>query len=91
VKLADGTLQPLPKPFLKGKSMSNQTIIRAWKDEDFRLSLSESELALLPHHPAGSVELTDQMGGVAGTQGFSSIWPPLVCSAYCCRHISIQQ
>jgi mersacidin/lichenicidin family type 2 lantibiotic len=71
--------------------MSNRKIIRAWKDEDFRLSLSESERALLPEHPAGLVELTDQqLGGVAGGREFS-VWPPLVCSAYCCRHISIQQ
>jgi mersacidin/lichenicidin family type 2 lantibiotic len=39
--------------------MSHDNIIRAWKDADFRDSLSEKERALLPKHPAGLVELTD--------------------------------
>ena len=47
--------------------MSNQDIIRAWKDEEYRLSLSEAERALLPEHPAGLIELAgaeiDDVGG----------------------------
>ena len=39
--------------------MSHENIIRAWKDEDFRNSLSEKERSILPEHPAGLVELTD--------------------------------
>ncbi len=39
--------------------MSHETIIRAWKDEEFRTSLSEAERALLPAHPAGLIELSD--------------------------------
>ena len=47
--------------------MSNQDIIRAWKDEDYRLSLSEAERALLPEHPAGLIELAGaEMDGVEG-------------------------
>jgi mersacidin/lichenicidin family type 2 lantibiotic len=47
--------------------MSNQDIIRAWKDEDYRLSLSEAERALLPEHPAGLIELSGaEMDGVGG-------------------------
>jgi len=34
--------------------MSNRRTIRAWKDEDFRLSLSEAERASLPQNPAGT-------------------------------------
>ena len=34
--------------------------IQAWKNEDFRLSLSEAERANLPANPAGIVELTDE-------------------------------
>jgi mersacidin/lichenicidin family type 2 lantibiotic len=34
--------------------MSTLGIIRAWKDEEYRLSLDE-----MPAHPAGLVELTD--------------------------------
>lgn len=39
--------------------MSYEDIIRAWKDEEYRLSLSEEERALLPDNPAGLIELTD--------------------------------
>jgi mersacidin/lichenicidin family type 2 lantibiotic len=47
--------------------MRNMDIIRAWKDPEYRLSLSEAEKALLPDHPAGIIELTDdEMGAVAG-------------------------
>ena len=42
-------------------------IIRAWKDEAYRLSLTEAERAQLPEHPAGIIELRDeQMGSVLG-------------------------
>jgi mersacidin/lichenicidin family type 2 lantibiotic len=34
--------------------------IKAWKDEDFRLSLTNEERAQLPANPAGIVELTDE-------------------------------
>ncbi len=34
-------------------------IIRAWKDEEYRRSLSEEQRALLPEHPAGFIELAD--------------------------------
>lgn len=47
--------------------MRNMDIIRAWKDPEYRMSLSEAEKALLPDHPAGIIELTDdEMGAVAG-------------------------
>lgn len=39
--------------------MSHKHIIRAWKDEDFRNSLSDQERAMLPEHPAGLIELAD--------------------------------
>ncbi|WP_017747623.1 mersacidin/lichenicidin family type 2 lantibiotic [Scytonema hofmannii] len=48
--------------------MSNIDIIRAWKDEEYRNSLSEEQLSQLPENPAGMVELSDKemetfMGG----------------------------
>ena len=47
--------------------MSQENIIRAWKDSDFRDSLSEAEKALLPEHPAGLMQLSDrQLSAVAG-------------------------
>ena len=34
-------------------------IIRAWKDESYRSSLSSQEQAMLPENPAGALELGD--------------------------------
>jgi mersacidin/lichenicidin family type 2 lantibiotic len=39
--------------------VSRIDIIRAWKDEAFRRSLSEAQRASLPDNPAGMVELSD--------------------------------
>lgn len=52
--------------------MSELDIIRAWKDKAYRNSLSADELAQLPEHPAGAIELTnDELthvdGGTTGT------------------------
>jgi mersacidin/lichenicidin family type 2 lantibiotic len=40
--------------------MSNINIIRAWKDAEYRKSLSAEELAMLPENPAGEVVLKDE-------------------------------
>jgi mersacidin/lichenicidin family type 2 lantibiotic len=40
--------------------MLSEKIIRAWKDVEYRLSLSEAERAQLPEHPAGLGELTEK-------------------------------
>ena len=37
--------------------MSKANIIRAWRDTEYRNSLSEAERALIPAHPAGLSEL----------------------------------
>ena len=56
--------------------MSHTDTIRAWKDESYRLSLSEAERESLPAHPAGLIELPDSaLGEAAG--GTGSVW---VCS-----------
>ena len=47
--------------------MSNLDIIRAWRDPDYRLSLTDAERKELPEHPAGLIELDDiDLKGVAG-------------------------
>ncbi|MBV6622421.1 MAG: mersacidin/lichenicidin family type 2 lantibiotic [Rivularia sp. (in: Bacteria)] len=47
--------------------MSNIDIIRAWKDEEYRNSLSEEQRSQLPENPAGMVELSDEdMESMAG-------------------------
>ena len=56
--------------------MSNKNIIRAWKDEDYRLSLSEAERALLPEHPAGLIELAGAETDGVGGGGFPGLLPP---------------
>ena len=40
--------------------MFRDKIIRAWKDPEYRVSLSEEELDALPNNPAGAIELTDE-------------------------------
>jgi mersacidin/lichenicidin family type 2 lantibiotic len=40
--------------------MSQQDVIKAWKDEEYRFSLGATELANLPLHPSGILELTDE-------------------------------
>ncbi len=40
--------------------MSNIDIIRAWKDEEYRNSLSEEQRSQLPENPAGMIELSDE-------------------------------
>jgi mersacidin/lichenicidin family type 2 lantibiotic len=47
--------------------VSEKDIIRAWKDEEYMQSLSESERAALPENPAGAIELDDSdLDSVAG-------------------------
>ncbi len=43
----------------KEKTMSIEQIIKAWKDEDFRNSLSAEQLENLPENPTGLIELDD--------------------------------
>ncbi|MGK7951312.1 MAG: mersacidin/lichenicidin family type 2 lantibiotic [Xenococcaceae cyanobacterium] len=52
--------------------MSKIDIIRAWKDEEYRNSLSDSEKAQLPENPAGVIELDDDdMSSMVGGEGDS--------------------
>jgi mersacidin/lichenicidin family type 2 lantibiotic len=52
--------------------MTRTDIIRAWKDAEYRDSLSEAQRALLPENPAGLIELsTDVLGVVAGGNGIN--------------------
>jgi mersacidin/lichenicidin family type 2 lantibiotic len=49
------------------KDLNVQEIIRAWKDKQFRESLSEEQRSQLPANPAGLVEIDDaQLVQVAG-------------------------
>jgi mersacidin/lichenicidin family type 2 lantibiotic len=66
----------------KENAMARFKIIHAWKDTEYRLSLSEAERAQLPDHPAGTVELTDaDLDAVVG--GISSPAPACSEGDYC--------
>ena len=65
--------------------MSNQDIIRAWKDEEYRLSLSEAERALLPEHSAGLIEVSGAEidGGAGGPVGVQQVYTNTVIKWIC--------
>ena len=54
----------------KGTIMKNIDIARAWKDQQYRISLTSEEQAALPQHPSDTLELTDEeLAGVNGASG----------------------
>ena len=72
--------------------MSIAEIIKAWKDEEYRNSLSPEQLSNLPENPVGSIELGDDAGlvyGAAsnsrGTCNVNPNTPVFVCSCNCTR------
>jgi mersacidin/lichenicidin family type 2 lantibiotic len=55
--------------------MSHLNVVRAWKDEEYRLSLNDTERALLPAHPAGLIQLTDgDLEAVVGGGWLQDAW-----------------
>jgi len=60
--------------------MSKGDIVRAWRDVEYRQSLSAEEQALLPEHPAGAIELADEdLPRVAGAFATWSVCPTISC------------
>ena len=45
--------------------MTPDQIVRAWKDADYGAALSTDELSMVPAHPIGAIELTDDALGLA--------------------------
>lgn len=43
--------------------MSNAEVIRAWKDPEYRNSLSSAAASLLPENPAGKIEIGESQAG----------------------------
>src|SRR6185295_20353394 len=63
--------------------MSKLDVVRAWKDEDYRMSLSEAERRMLPCNPAGLIEISDSdLGAVGGGVGPGGMSFPGVCSCF---------
>lgn len=61
--------------------MHHLDIIRAWKDEKFRHSLSAAEREQLPDNPVGAIELSDEeMEQAQG--GTISNWPTVSGCTY---------
>jgi mersacidin/lichenicidin family type 2 lantibiotic len=50
--------------------MTPSDIIQAWKDPHYRAGLSATQLAQLPVHPAGAIELPEPTLHAAPTYGF---------------------
>jgi mersacidin/lichenicidin family type 2 lantibiotic len=63
--------------------MSTLQIVRAWKDETYRRSLTQQQLADLPAHPAGEIEF--ERGPVAAKTNGNKCQSPTtaVCTAFC--------
>jgi mersacidin/lichenicidin family type 2 lantibiotic len=40
--------------------MSHVNVIRAWKDADYRLSLTDEQRARVPAHPSGAIEFQNR-------------------------------
>ncbi|MBD2328722.1 mersacidin/lichenicidin family type 2 lantibiotic [Alkalinema sp. FACHB-956] len=58
--------------------MSQENIIRAWKDADFRNSLSRDAKTVLPDNPAGLIQLNDtELGAISGGQMPDVPWCPI--------------
>lgn len=69
--------------------MSKLDIVRAWKDEEYCASLSETQRAALPQNPAGIIELTDAEltaanGGLEEDSIILSITLPICPTFYMC-------
>jgi mersacidin/lichenicidin family type 2 lantibiotic len=71
-------------------------IIRAWKDEEYRMSLTEEQRALLPDNPAGLAgrELSDDdlkniVGGGGGSKDGKSHTIVKACVLSSALHIDV--
>ena len=66
--------------------MSKMDVIRAWRDPEYRATLSSEELSRLPSNPAGLVELTDEeLGRASGIDAIPSTTAP-ECTMSTWRH-----
>jgi mersacidin/lichenicidin family type 2 lantibiotic len=66
--------------------MSEQDIIRAWKDENYWENLDEQQRSQLPDNPAGIIELTQtEMETIAGGYQYPASWVDRCPSALGCQ------
>lgn len=65
--------------------MKTSDVIRAWKDVRYRRTLSPQQLAALPQHPAGLVELSDDDLRQASGMGGGALTTAITCTNYTWR------
>jgi mersacidin/lichenicidin family type 2 lantibiotic len=63
-------------------------VVRAWKDEEYRSSLTEAQRAQLPENPAGLIDIMDEetnevIGGFPGITKFFHCGRVLSLTAEC--------
>jgi len=64
-------------------NISDIDVVRAWKDEEYRSSLTEDQRAQLPENPAGMIDLTDEaINEVVGGLTFPGITKLLGCGKH---------
>ncbi|WP_414577937.1 mersacidin/lichenicidin family type 2 lantibiotic [Anabaena sp. CCY 9402-a] len=56
--------------------MSNIDIIHAWKNEDYRNSLSDEQRSQLPENPAGMIELPSEVTQTLAGGGITASFFP---------------
>lgn len=63
--------------------MKKEQILNAWKNPDYRRSLSQEELAKLPEHPSAPMQSIDDeaLQSIAG--GCCEPGPPSFCTQNC--------
>jgi mersacidin/lichenicidin family type 2 lantibiotic len=63
--------------------MSNRNIVRAWKNEEYRLGLSESKRKQLPANPVGAIAVPDGDLTVVAAGGANVIRPVISHAGHC--------
>lgn len=67
--------------------MSDDLVVKAWRDEGYWLSLTDSQRAQVPANPAGSTELLDaELDRVTGGNHASSHGIRCAPTIYTCDH-----
>jgi mersacidin/lichenicidin family type 2 lantibiotic len=70
--------------------MKKLDIARAWRDEDYFLTLTEAERASLPANPAAAITVTDDslraVNGALNTSILNSCTGTAICSP--CPHVN---
>jgi mersacidin/lichenicidin family type 2 lantibiotic len=72
---------------MEGNIYMKFDITRAWKDENYRQTLSEEQLNMLPAHPAGEMDEVEMEkvcggGGFEGTNGLEDVGAAAASSSF---------